>query len=105
MDSIVTPKDNIILVPTDFSTSANFALEHSVEIAKLFDNEITLLYVVEENFLTNLFGNSIEKSVMLDTVNKKLIEKADELKAKHPGLIVNAMVREGKPYTMIVEAA
>ncbi|MCB0735127.1 MAG: universal stress protein [Bacteroidetes bacterium] len=105
MDSIKTPKDNIILVPTDFSTASNNAIEHAVNIADLFDNEITLLYVVEESFFSSLFGGGMEKSVLVANINKQLEEKAAEITSKYPKIKVNTLMREGKPYKQIVEAA
>ena len=80
MNSIKTPKDNIILVPTDLSTASNFALEHAVGIANLFDNEITLLYVVEESFFKSIFSGGMEKNVMVDAITSKLNEKAELVK-------------------------
>jgi nucleotide-binding universal stress UspA family protein len=105
MNSIKTPKDNIILVPTDLSTASNFAMDHAVGIAQLFDNEITLLYVLEENFFKSFFSGGIEKAVMVDTINAKLTEKAKAIKAKHPKLIVNTLVREGKVYKQIIDVS
>ncbi len=37
-----------ILVPTDGSECANVALEKAIELAKMYDSELTLLYVDEE---------------------------------------------------------
>ncbi len=37
-----------ILVPTDGSECANAALEKAIELAKMYDSELTLLYVDEE---------------------------------------------------------
>lgn len=105
MNSIKTPKDNIILVPTDFSVASNFAIDHAVEIAKLFDNEITLLYVIEESFFKSVFGGSMEKSLMMETINTKLNEKADQIRAKFPEMTVNAMIREGKVFKQILEVS
>ena len=84
MNSIKTPKDNIILVPTDFSTASNNAIDHAIEIAELFDNEITLLYVVEESIFKSIFGSTMEKSVMVDTITKKLNEKQKLSPARIP---------------------
>ncbi|MBO6515693.1 MAG: universal stress protein [Bacteroidia bacterium] len=105
MNSIKTPKDNIILVPTDFSTASDNALEHSVGIAELFDNQIMLLYVVEESIFKSIFGGSMEKALMMDTINNKLKEKAAEIQAKYPGIVVNTMVKEGKVYRQIIEVS
>jgi nucleotide-binding universal stress UspA family protein len=105
MNSIKTPKDNIILVPTDLSTASNFAMDHAVGIAGLFDNQITLLYVVEESFFKSIFSGGMEKSVMLDTINNKLNEKAAAIKEANPNLTVNTLVREGKVYKQIIEVS
>lgn len=105
MNSIKTPKDNIILVPTDFSTASDFALEHSVGIAKLFDNQITLLYVIEESFFKSIFGGGMEKAMMTDMINSKLKEKANQIKEKHPEVVVNTLIKEGKVYKQIVEVS
>lgn len=105
MNSIKTPKDNIILVPTDFSTASNNAIDHAIEIAELFDNEITLLYVVEESIFKSIFGSSMEKSVMVDAITKKLSEKAEAITSKNPKITVNTLVREGKVYKQIIDVA
>ena len=47
-------------------------MDHAVGIAGLFDNQITLLYVVEETFFKSIFSGGIEKAVMIDTINAKL---------------------------------
>jgi len=83
MNSIRTPKDHVILVPTDFSTASGHAFEHAVGIAKLYDSQITLLYVIEESFFKSIFGDNIEKSLMMDRIDAKLKEKAAEIKKKH----------------------
>lgn len=105
MDSIKTPKDNIILVPTDFSTASNNAMDHAVSIAELFDNEITLMYVVEESFFHSLFSGHMEKSVMMDKINSQLEEKANQIRKKYPKIMVNTLIREGKPYKQIIEVS
>jgi len=105
MDSIKTPKGHIILVPTDFSTASNNAIEHAVKIADLFDNEITLLFVMEESIFHSLFGGSAEKSVLMDKINTQLKQKAEEIRANYPKIVVNTIIREGKPYKQIVEAS
>ena len=105
MHSIKTPKDNIILVPTDFSSASNNAVEHAVSIAKLFDNEITLLYVVETSMFSAIFGSNVEKSILMDNIQKKLQEKAEKIKEAHPKLEVNTLVREGKVYKQIIDVS
>ena len=44
-----------ILIPTDFSDTANLALQHAALMAKILDSEITLLHVVSTfSFRVNL---------------------------------------------------
>ncbi|MBI1305938.1 MAG: hypothetical protein GC181_04915 [Bacteroidetes bacterium] len=105
MDSIKTPRGHIILVPTDFSTASNNAVEHAVHIADLFDNEITLLYVIEETLFHAWFGGSMEKSVLTANINKQLEEKADEIRKAHPKIKVNTLIREGRAYKQINEVS
>ncbi|MBW7845964.1 MAG: universal stress protein, partial [Bacteroidia bacterium] len=50
-----TKEKNTILVPVDFSEIAMHALHHAADVAKHFDNNIALLYVIEEAFLSNIF--------------------------------------------------
>ena len=47
--------NNNILVPTDFSEVADFAVKHAINVAKAYNNEITLIYIIEEGFFGNLF--------------------------------------------------
>jgi nucleotide-binding universal stress UspA family protein len=44
-----TPSIRRILVPIDFSDYAREALRHAVELARLYDAQLDLLHVVEEN--------------------------------------------------------
>ncbi|MFT5155936.1 MAG: nucleotide-binding universal stress UspA family protein, partial [Bacteroidia bacterium] len=57
------------------------------------------------SFFSSIFSGSMEKSVMLDTINTRLNEKAAEVRKKYPKLTVNTLIREGKVYTQIIEAS
>jgi nucleotide-binding universal stress UspA family protein len=104
MDSIKTPKDNIILVPIDFSTSSETALEHAVNIANLFDNEITVMHVIGESLLGSLFASGLQKSQVQATVSDRLDKVVDAFKEKHPNLTINKRIVEGKVYKAILDS-
>ena len=95
--------NNNILVPIDFSEISENALNHAVKVAKIYNNEITLLYIMEESFLSGLFsaGNN---EVMVDAIKAKVAQKASDL-ATNTGLKVNFAVEKGKVYKAIAELA
>lgn len=105
MNSVKTPKDNVILVPIDFSTASANAVEHAVGIAELFDNEIALLYVVKESLFKTLFGSNVEKSLLMDRISQQLEERKKMIVEKHPNLVVETIVKEGTVYKQIIETA
>lgn len=105
MSSLKTPKDNVILVPTDFSQSADHALDHAVEIAELFDNKIVLLYVLSDNFVNSIFGSKAQNDLTKELITTKLDEKIAKLSEKHPGVVFEKLVREGKVYKNIIKAS
>lgn len=101
-----TPKvNNTILVPLDFSTAANNALEHAVNIANLFGNDIALLYVVQENWYKSIFGNNIERNLLMEQVSRQLEERKQAIKDRYPDLTVNVVVNEGHISRQIIEVA
>lgn len=101
-----TPKvNNTILVPLDFSTAANNALEHAVNIANLFGNDIALLYVVQENWYKSIFGNNIERNLLMEQVSRQLEERKQAINTRFPHLNVNVVVNEGHISRQIIEVA
>ncbi len=47
-------KSNHILIPVDFSEQSLIAISQSYNIARLYNSEITLLHVIDEDFLVKL---------------------------------------------------
>ena len=85
-----------ILIPTDFSETANLALEHAVKMARLLDSEITLLHVVSTfAFRVNLpemeFGSKLNKI-------------AEEISQKE-GLKVSTLITSGRIREEVVRVA
>ncbi|MFA6260749.1 MAG: universal stress protein [Bacteroidia bacterium] len=100
-------KKNTILVPFDFSEIATHALNHAIQIAKHFDNNIALLHVVEEAFLSSLlgFGKSDEKEAAArEKVQERLNSMKADIEAKNK-IQVTVSIRFGKIYKEIAAAA
>jgi len=73
-----------ILIPTDFSETADLALLHAVDMAKRTNAEIILLHVVVTYAYKAGTGNTEADKVptLTDLVEEKLSLKASEIKAQ-----------------------
>ncbi len=96
-----------MLVPVDFSEISLNALGHAAQVAKHFDNDLVLLSILEEDFLSNIF--SFSKSEAKDNLAKeamlsRLNEKAKDIKNSF-GIICHTVVKSGKIYKTIIETA
>ena len=75
-------KKNIMLVPIDFSEISLNALAHAAQIAKHFDNDLVLLSILEEDFLSNIFSfskNDTKENLAKEALLGRLKEKAAEI--------------------------
>lgn len=99
---------NKILVAIDFEEQSMQALNLSYELARLFDADLHLLYVIEnlsvlgklrspDEYVKNLIAHAHEKFDELE----KLAQNAA---AKTP-IKITALVEKGKPYEKIIETA
>ncbi len=97
-----------ILIPTDFSETAELALEHAVKMARLLDSEITLLHVVSTfAFRVNLPEVDIDEAQntkLSGAIGSKLNRIAEELKAKE-GIRITTMVTSGRIREEVVRIA
>lgn len=95
-----------ILVPYDFSETADLSLGQAVSMAKLMHAEIFLLHIVETttfpSFIAHAF-TGFEKKVE-ETSNEKLQEKADKIQAE-TSIKVHVITEAGKIYKRIVHTA
>lgn len=87
-------KQNTILVPTDFTKVAGCALEHSKEIAQLFNLEIYLLHVVD------IRTTYAEK----EKIKNKLKHIADS-NSDQSNIHISYIVKEGNIYDGITDTA
>lgn len=106
MTSENKPKEkNTIVVAIDFSTAADNAMNHAIQIARKFKNDLLLLHVIEESFFRSIFSGSVQKSILMDTVVKKLDEKVAWVKKNNPELKVTSVVNEGRVWKQIINTA
>jgi len=100
---------NKILVPTDFSEFSQDAAQYAIELAKRFDAEVTLLYVLQD--AVALFpepgvafpapGNYLQE---LQESSQQSLER---LKSQYTeeGVNVNTELRNGPPFVEILRCA
>lgn len=83
-----------ILVPTDFTPVADCALDHAIEIAKLFKHKIRLLHVVAKK-------NNVEQ---LEKIEKRFSRICSSVQSQ-TGLDVSWLVEEGSIFDVISKTA
>lgn len=96
--------NNNILVPVDFSDTANNALEHAVNIARVYSNEITLLHIIDESFFQSIFSGS-QNDLMEEGIHSRLDKVIDGIKRDNPGLKLHKRIERGKVYKVIAQVA
>src|SRR4051812_44109026 len=99
-----------ILIPYDFSETAELALEHATFMAKLHKAEIHLLHVIESYSFTSAISNAFTKSqsdyeTKIETsANLRLKEIGDKLH-RSSGMSVISKTEMGKIYKRIISVA
>jgi nucleotide-binding universal stress UspA family protein len=97
---------NKILIPYDFSETADLSLEHAIFMAKLFKAEITLLHIVETVSFTSAISHALggfEKKIETAT-NEKLDQLARDIHEKS-GISLNVRTEVGRIYKKICAVA
>ncbi|MBP9187244.1 MAG: universal stress protein [Bacteroidia bacterium] len=96
-----TTQTNTVLIPLDFSDIAMNALDHAITVAKHFNNNLALLYVIEEAFLGGLLGRNEKQIEMLkEAANIRLVKLVEEIKTTH-NIDCTIVIRTGKIYNVI----
>lgn len=95
MPNSMSPKKKYIVIPWDFSEGSEIALKHAVQLAKVVNNGIALLYI--NNVRGSIFGNRGKKlkEDQLKKIESDLTTRADEI-SKEFDLECRAFVRQGK---------
>jgi nucleotide-binding universal stress UspA family protein len=95
-----------ILIPYDFSETADLSLEHAVFMAKLLKADIYMLHILESVSFTSAFGaafGSVDKKLESES-NAKLEEMAHHIYS-NSGVTVKCFTEVGRIYKKIVEVA
>ncbi len=95
---------NKILVPTDFSEQCNIALEQSFNLAREYDAEITLLYVIEDSGLLTKWFSKEQHQDMKENIQLQLDKIAADAERKSK-VTVNTLIAKGVVYEKIAEIA
>ncbi len=99
---------NKILVAIDFEEQSLNALEHSFEIARLFDADLILLYVIE---VSNVFGKLRSPEDYVKKIIQEARERFDELEklarsaSSKTSVKTSVIIEKGKPYDKIIQTA
>ncbi|BDD03682.1 universal stress protein [Aureibacter tunicatorum] len=99
-----------ILVPTDFSSQAGYALSLAAQIARQNDSKILLLHVVENYSAVNTvsvtgdmtpsnFTDDIYTIKLIETSKKHLEEAAND--PLYSGVVIDTKIQVGNPYGSI----
>ncbi len=91
-----------ILVPMDFSSDAEHALEQAIELAKQFQARLTLMNVMYFPVVADV--NLVAYYGEIETGAKQGIADYEE-RAKEAGLSVDTVIVSGTPFREIVETA
>jgi len=102
----IIPNERAIVVPVDFSITSHNALMHAADHADIFGNDIVMVHILEESYISSLFGGSASRNELIKTgIELKMSELKSEIFAKYPALKIDYMVHSGKVYKAILEIA
>ncbi|MEE4176220.1 MAG: universal stress protein [Bacteroides sp.] len=99
---------NKILVPVDFGEQAEVVLEQSYPIARVFDAEILMLFVIEDEAGFSKLISPDEYLNRLMHQAKKQFDQIDQLVArsgKGTSIPISYIIKKGKVYDKIIETA
>jgi nucleotide-binding universal stress UspA family protein len=98
----IKPIDSdIILVPTDFSEVAGFALRHATHLGKIFKKKIVLLHIIEGG---GILSSAASKAQKEEEANQKLGVIAASCQT-NSGIDTSFVVRQGSIFDEIGDAA
>lgn len=93
-----------ILVPVDFSDQSLIALGQSYNLARKYQAEITLLYVIEDHGLVSKLFSKEQDDSLKKQVEENLAKLAADVEKKQ-GINVTTMVARGSVYDKVAEVA
>jgi universal stress protein A len=98
-----------ILVPTDFSTTSDLAVDYAIDLAKRYDGSLHLLHVVEDTYLAHAYPDGYFAE--LPGIYAKLRAEADQrlrercARCAVEAVPVTGQIADGRPARVIVETA
>ena len=95
-----TDKNNIILVPTDFTKIGDYAIDNAIKLAKDLQFGICVLHVINKTTKKNL----VKENKPVEYVNEKLADIADKIKKEH-NIETDYIAREGSIFSGIADVA
>ncbi|MDP9148575.1 MAG: universal stress protein [Myxococcota bacterium] len=100
------PSIERILVPHDFSETAEYALRYALLLAEKFGARIIVLhtYEIPSYSYPEAFVTSVESTVHIEEAARKALE-AVVARAQRPDLQIDMMLRRGTAWTEIGSAA
>ena len=96
-----------ILVPTDFSEYANYALNYAIELAKTLQARLTVLYVLHVSSLALGEASPAVLDATLETMETNAQQQTNIAldRVKQAGLQGANTIVEGTPFQAIIETA
>jgi nucleotide-binding universal stress UspA family protein len=94
-----------ILIPIDFSDQSLVALNQSPRLAKFYNAELTLLYVIDDgNLLNKVLKKKSDEVGLKKEIQSKLNELGEKITKKYH-VRVNTLITRGRIYKEILEMA
>ena len=93
-------EENIVLVPTDFTMVADFAIDHAAGIAKLLNGKVAILHVINKETKSFLKKEKLTEKAIAE----KLKSIADNLEKKYK-VELDYIAQEGSIFTTIGEVS
>lgn len=93
-------KKNLILIPTDFSEACDNAIDHGVEIAKIYEAEVCILHVINKD--TKLY---MQKNAFTEEDLKKRLDVLAKGISNNHKINVNVIIRQGSIFSEINKVA
>ncbi|HNW97898.1 MAG TPA: universal stress protein [Bacteroidales bacterium] len=93
-------RENIVLVPTDFTEVADFAIDHAAGIAKQINGKIAILHVINKETKAYLKKENLND----DVIKEKLKIIASSIEKKY-NVKLDYIAEEGSIFTTIAKVA
>jgi nucleotide-binding universal stress UspA family protein len=97
-----------ILFPTDFSQGARAAMDHALSLARDYDAQLILLYVIQDISIAEWYiPSSLSVTDLVEDMQKSAWNEMDKWAAEVSGAVKNVekMVVRGVPFVEIIKTA